>query len=119
MEPSPGDSGIAREVVVFKGTFDPAFCHAIAISGDTESDVGSSGTVRRLFLLPGFTLTLYRLGFNASWQLRSSIWTKEENRSQRSQGLWTNTSTQSPEGRTRGRQTCDDQRWQAELVQRI
>jgi hypothetical protein len=44
----------------------------------TKSDVGGSGTVQSLFLVPGFTLTLYRFDFNASWQLRSSIWTKEE-----------------------------------------
>jgi hypothetical protein len=50
----------------------------LAKAGDTESDVSGSVTVQRLFLLPGFTLTLYRLAVNASWQLRSSIWTKEE-----------------------------------------
>jgi hypothetical protein len=61
-----------------KGVSDPVFGHAIGKSGDTERGVGGGGTVQRLFLLPGFTLTLYRLGFNASWQLRSSIWTKEE-----------------------------------------
>jgi hypothetical protein len=33
---SLGNAGIAREVVVFNGTFDPVLGPAIAISGDTE-----------------------------------------------------------------------------------
>jgi hypothetical protein len=50
--PSPSSFGcwqlalkcwIAKEVVVFKGTFNPVFAHAIAISGDTEGYVCGGG----------------------------------------------------------------------------
>jgi hypothetical protein len=40
-----GIAGIAGEVVVFNGTFNPVLGHAIGKSGDTESDVGGGGTV--------------------------------------------------------------------------
>jgi hypothetical protein len=52
--PSPWFSGcrqlawkgwVAGEVIVFKGTSDPALGHAIGKSGDTEGDVGGGGTV--------------------------------------------------------------------------
>jgi hypothetical protein len=42
---SLGRAGIAGEVIVFKGTSDPVFGHAIGKSGDTESDFGGGGTV--------------------------------------------------------------------------
>jgi hypothetical protein len=42
---SLGNAGIAREVVVFKGTFDPVLGPAIAISGDTEAYVCGGGSV--------------------------------------------------------------------------
>ncbi len=40
-----GRAGIAGEVVVFEGTFDPVFAHAIGISGNTEGDVRGCGPV--------------------------------------------------------------------------
>jgi hypothetical protein len=46
---SPGRAGIAGEVIVFKGTSDPALGYAIGKSGDTESDIGGGGSV----LVPG------------------------------------------------------------------
>jgi hypothetical protein len=42
---SLGGAGIAGEVVVFKGAFDPVLGHAIAKSGDTEGYVGDGGSV--------------------------------------------------------------------------
>ena len=42
---SLGSAGIAGEIVVFKGTFDPVFGHAIGISGDTERYVCGGGPV--------------------------------------------------------------------------
>lgn len=38
-------AGIAREVIVFKGTSDPVLGHAIGISGDTERYISSGGPV--------------------------------------------------------------------------
>ncbi len=40
-----GGTGIAGEVVVFEGTFDPVFAHAVAIGGDTEGDIRCCGPV--------------------------------------------------------------------------
>jgi len=42
---SLGRAGIEREVVVFKGTFNPVLGHAIAISGYTKGYVCSGGPV--------------------------------------------------------------------------
>jgi hypothetical protein len=42
---SSGRAGIAGEVKVIKGTTDPVLGHAIAKSGDTESDIGGGGAV--------------------------------------------------------------------------
>ena len=42
---SLGSAGIAGEVVVFKGTFDPVLGHAIAMGGDTEGYVCGGGPV--------------------------------------------------------------------------
>ena len=43
-------AGIAGEIVVFNGTFNPILGHAIGISGDTESDVGGGGRVLATWL---------------------------------------------------------------------
>jgi hypothetical protein len=40
---SLGRAGIAGEVVVFKGAFNPVLAHAIGISGDTECYISSGG----------------------------------------------------------------------------
>jgi hypothetical protein len=40
-----GRAGIAGEIVVFKGTFDPVVGHATVISGDTEGYVCGGGPV--------------------------------------------------------------------------
>jgi hypothetical protein len=42
---SLGRAGIAGEVVVLKGTFDPVLSHAIGLSGDTEGYVCGGGSV--------------------------------------------------------------------------
>jgi hypothetical protein len=40
-----GSAGIAGEVVVFKGPFNPVLAHAIGIRGDTECYISSGGPV--------------------------------------------------------------------------
>ena len=42
---SLGRAGIAGEVVVFTGTFNPVLAHAIGIRGDTECYISSGGPV--------------------------------------------------------------------------
>jgi hypothetical protein len=42
---SLGSAGIAVEVVVFKGPFNPVLAHAIGIRGDTECYISSGGPV--------------------------------------------------------------------------
>ena len=42
---SPGRAGIAGEVVVSKGTFNPVLGHAIGVRGDTECYISSGGPV--------------------------------------------------------------------------
>jgi hypothetical protein len=42
---SLGRAGIAGEVVVFKGPFNPVLVHAIGIRGDTECNVSRGGPV--------------------------------------------------------------------------
>jgi hypothetical protein len=42
---SLGRAGIAGEVVVFKGTFNPVLAHAIGIRGDTERYISRGGPV--------------------------------------------------------------------------
>jgi hypothetical protein len=40
---SLGRTGVTREIVVVKGTFDPVFGHAIGIRGDTEGGICGGG----------------------------------------------------------------------------
>jgi hypothetical protein len=42
---SLGNTGIAGEVVLFEGTFNPVLGHAIGVSGDTERNVSGGGPV--------------------------------------------------------------------------
>jgi hypothetical protein len=40
-----GRVGIAREIFIVKGTFNPAMSHAVCIGGDTEGDVYGGGSI--------------------------------------------------------------------------
>jgi hypothetical protein len=42
---SLGSAGIAGEVVVFKGPFNPVLAHAIGVRGDTECYISNGGPV--------------------------------------------------------------------------